>query len=60
VRVLLCPAHRCTHARNRDGKINVVELSPTGVPLRVVQDHQQTRRATWRQVENREVSCWDA
>lgn len=38
-----------------DGLINVVELGPNGAPLRVVQEHQQTRRATWRQVVSREV-----
>lgn len=47
-----------------DGVIDVVELSHQGMPERVVQSHQQTRRETWRQVESREVSvccvagCW--
>ncbi len=41
-----------------DGRINVVELDSEGVPLRVVFEHQQTRRATWRQVTSREVSGW--
>lgn len=36
-----------------DGIINVVELSQNGVPTRIVQSHQQTRRETWRQVEDR-------
>jgi len=39
-----------------DGKLNVVQLDErTGEPLAVVQEHQQTRRDAWRQVENREV-----
>lgn len=38
-----------------DGIIDVVELNHQGVPVRIVQSHQQTRRDTWRQVENREV-----
>lgn len=37
-----------------DGVIDVVELNHQGVPVRIVQSHQQTRRETWRQVENRE------
>jgi len=37
-----------------DGIMNVVELDSEGVPLRVVQEHQQTRRDTWRQVTCRE------
>jgi 6-phosphogluconolactonase (cycloisomerase 2 family) len=40
-----------------DGVLNVVELDErTGAPLSVVQSHQQTRRKTWRQVEDRAVS----
>lgn len=39
-----------------DGLMNVVELDSEGVPLRVVQEHQQTRRDLWRQVTCREVS----
>lgn len=39
-----------------DGIIDIVELNHQGVPVRIVQSHQQTRRKTWRQVENREVS----
>jgi 6-phosphogluconolactonase (cycloisomerase 2 family) len=40
-----------------DGVLNVVELDEaTGAPLGVVQSHQQTRRETWRQVEDRAVS----
>ena len=39
-----------------DGVIDVVELNHQGIPVRIVQSHQQTRRETWRQVENREVS----
>lgn len=50
-------AHHAIITNYWDGLINVVELSPAGVPLRVVQEHQQTRRAAWRQVESREVSC---
>lgn len=48
-------AHHAIITNYWDGLINVVELSPAGVPLRVVQEHQQTRRSAWRQVENREV-----
>lgn len=55
-------AHHAIITNYWDGLINVVELSPAGVPLRVVQEHQQTRRDTWRQVESREVRrkclCW--
>lgn len=56
-------AHHAIITNYWDGLINVVELSPAGVPLRVVQEHQQTRRPTWRQVESREVcahagGCW--
>jgi 6-phosphogluconolactonase len=47
-------AHHAVITNYWDGRINVVELSPAGVPLRVVQEHQQTRRTTWRQVESRE------
>ncbi|WIA15777.1 hypothetical protein OEZ85_002392 [Tetradesmus obliquus] len=37
-----------------DGMLNVVQLDErTGAPLGVVQSHQQTRRATWRQVQDR-------
>jgi hypothetical protein len=37
--------------------LNVVELDErTGAPLGVVQSHQQTRRETWRQVQDRAVS----
>lgn len=50
-------AHHAIITNYWDGLINVVELSPAGVPLRVVQEHQQTRRTTWRQVENREVGA---
>lgn len=40
-----------------DGMLNVVQLDErTGAPLGVVQSHQQTRRATWRQVQDRAVS----
>lgn len=49
-------AHHAIVTNYWDGLINVVELSPAGVPLRVVQEHQQTRRPAWRQVESREVS----
>lgn len=49
-------AHHAVVTNYWDGLINVVELSPAGVPLCVVQEHQQTRREAWRQVENREVS----
>jgi len=49
-------AHHAIITNYWDGRINVVELSPAGVPLRVVQEHQQTRRPAWRQVESREVS----
>jgi hypothetical protein len=39
-----------------DGIINVVALDErSGAPLAVVQEHQQTRRETWRQVMDREV-----
>jgi hypothetical protein len=48
-------AHHAVVTNYWDGLINVVELSPAGVPLCVVQEHQQTRREEWRQVENREV-----
>lgn len=48
-------AHHAIITNYWDGLINVVELSPAGVPVRVVQEHQQTRRPSWRQVENREV-----
>ncbi|KAF8057856.1 pgl [Scenedesmus sp. PABB004] len=37
-----------------DGIIDVVELDDRGVPTRVAQSHQQTRRETWRQVVSRE------
>lgn len=40
---------------DRDGLINVVELDEAGVPVAVVQEHQQTRREQWRQVTDREV-----
>jgi 6-phosphogluconolactonase (cycloisomerase 2 family) len=50
-------AHHAIITNYWDGLINVVELSPAGMPLRVVQEHQQTRRTTWRQVENRAVSA---
>jgi 6-phosphogluconolactonase len=36
-----------------DGLINVVELNAQGTPVRIVQEHQQTRRDTWRQVQDR-------
>ncbi|KAF6266196.1 Lactonase, 7-bladed beta-propeller-domain-containing protein [Scenedesmus sp. NREL 46B-D3] len=37
-----------------DGVLNVVELDgSTGAPLGLVQSHQQTRRETWRQVQDR-------
>jgi hypothetical protein len=39
-----------------DGILNVIELDAQGVPLRVVQEHQQTRREEWRQVVDRAVS----
>jgi len=40
-----------------DGIINVVQLDErTGAPLALVQEHQQTRREQWRQVEDRPVS----
>jgi hypothetical protein len=43
-----------------DGILNVIELDSQGVPLRVVQEHQQTRREEWRQVVDRAVSGRDA
>lgn len=53
-------AHHAVVTNYWDAKINVVKLDPsTGEPLAVVQEHQQTRRATWRQVEDRPVS-WRA
>jgi 6-phosphogluconolactonase (cycloisomerase 2 family) len=39
-----------------DGRLDVVVLDTrSGAPLAVVQSHQQTRRASWRQVVDREV-----
>lgn len=49
-------AHHAVVTNYWDGIINVVKLDErTGAPLAVVQSHQQTRRASWRQVVNREV-----
>jgi 6-phosphogluconolactonase (cycloisomerase 2 family) len=36
-----------------DGKLNVVELDEEGGLVKIVQEHQQTNRETWRQVANR-------
>jgi 6-phosphogluconolactonase (cycloisomerase 2 family) len=49
-------AHHAVITNYWDGIINVVKLDErSGAPLAVVQEHQQTRRDTWRQVEDRPV-----
>jgi len=49
----------CRHAivtNYWDGLVNVVELDEDGRLVAVVQEHQQTRRESWRQVVDRAVS----
>lgn len=38
-----------------DGLLDVLELDAQGAPVRIVQEYQQTRRESWRQVQTREV-----